>query len=67
MTDTAWHIDQQRERGDETVFRCYRHRDGKHMFVTVRVLTIWWRVQGSTADILRKAAEQHAANEAAKG
>lgn len=52
---TAWRIDGQRERGDETVFKCYRFRDGKHEFSTVRVLTIWWVTQGSVADIMEKA------------
>jgi hypothetical protein len=54
-TDTGWYINSQYESGDETVFKCHRHHNGEHLFSTVRVLTSWWRIQGSVADVLRKA------------
>lgn len=52
---TAWHIARQYEHGDETVFKCERFAGGEWQFSTVRVLTIWWRTQGSVADIHEKA------------
>jgi len=53
-----WHIIRSYESGDETVFHCARFNGETWHFTKVRVLTIWWRTQGSVTDILRKAEER---------